>query len=121
METPKQDPLYILRDLEQVKVIADPLRVRILDCFASEPRTTKQVAELIDEKPTRLYHHVDALERVGLIRLTQTRQNRGHSHGGTRADARGITIPGGFSSQTREIGEVLRIQFTIQIHQCSHR
>ena len=39
--------------------------------------TTKQVAEALGEKPTRLYHHVDKLEKVGLIRLTHTRQNRG--------------------------------------------
>ena len=31
----------------------------------------------LGEKPTKLYHHVDALERVGLIELTRTRQNRG--------------------------------------------
>jgi hypothetical protein len=35
------------------------------------------VAEVLREKPTKLYHHVEALERVGLIRLTETRPNRG--------------------------------------------
>jgi hypothetical protein len=58
-------------------VLADALRVRILEAFCLEERTTKQVAALLGEKPTRLYHHVEALERVGLIRLTRTRQNRG--------------------------------------------
>ena len=37
----------------------------------------KQVADFLGEKPTKLYHHVDALERVGLIALSRTRQNRG--------------------------------------------
>jgi DNA-binding transcriptional ArsR family regulator len=60
-----------------VKVLADALRVRILEAFCLEERTTKQVAEQLGEKPTRLYHHVEALERVGLIRRTRTRQNRG--------------------------------------------
>ncbi len=66
----------VLTELEQIKVLADPLRIRILEELAEE-RTTKQVADRIGEKPTRLYHHVDALERVGLIELTRTRQNRG--------------------------------------------
>jgi DNA-binding transcriptional ArsR family regulator len=105
METPKQDPLYVLRDLEQVKVIADPLRVKILDCFASEPRTTKQVAELIGEKPTRLYHHVDALERVGLIRLTQTRQNRGTVEKYYLAVARMFQVEPGLFSAAEAPGE----------------
>jgi DNA-binding transcriptional ArsR family regulator len=72
---PEQEA-YTLSDLEQIKVLADPLRIRILEAFSQE-RTTKQVAELLGEKPTKLYHHVDALERVGLIRLSRTRQNRG--------------------------------------------
>ena len=66
----------VLTELEQIKVLADPLRIRILEELLEE-RTTKQVAERIGEKPTKLYHHVDALERVGLIELTRTRQNRG--------------------------------------------
>ncbi len=66
-----------LSDLEQVKVLADPLRLRILEELAAAERTTKQVAERLGEKPTKLYHHVEALERVGLIRLARTRQNRG--------------------------------------------
>jgi len=69
--------VFTLTDLEQVKVLADPLRLRILESFCIDEQTTKQVAESLGEKPTRLYHHVEALERVGLIRLTRTRQNRG--------------------------------------------
>ncbi len=59
-----------------MKVLADPLRIRILELFCEE-RTTKQVAGILDQPPTRLYHHVSALERVGLIRLARTQQRRG--------------------------------------------
>jgi DNA-binding transcriptional ArsR family regulator len=71
-----QQEAYTLKDLDQIKVLADPLRIRILEAFCQE-RTTKQVADLLGEKPTKLYHHVDTLERVGLIALSRTRQNRG--------------------------------------------
>lgn len=71
-----QQEAYTLESLDQIKVLADPLRIRVLEAFCEE-RTTKQVAELLGEKPTKLYHHVDALERVGLIALARTRQNRG--------------------------------------------
>jgi len=74
---PEQSAVYTMTDLEQIKVVADPLRLRILEALCRNERTTKQVAQEIDEKPTRLYHHVEALERVGLIRRTRTRQNRG--------------------------------------------
>lgn len=57
--------------------MAHPLRLRMLELFAEEPRTTKKVAEVLGLPPTRLYHHVAALERAGLLRLRKTRQNRG--------------------------------------------
>src|SRR5262245_336642 len=72
---PQAEP-YTLKNLDQIKVLADPLRIRVLEGFCEE-RTTKQVAEFLGEKVTKLYHHVDALERVGLIKLSRTRQNRG--------------------------------------------
>jgi DNA-binding transcriptional ArsR family regulator len=63
--------------LEQMRALSHPLRVRLLELFAECPRTTKQAAEALGEAPTKLYHHVAALERAGLVRLRETRQNRG--------------------------------------------
>jgi DNA-binding transcriptional ArsR family regulator len=63
--------------LDQVRALSHPLRLRLLELFAHQPRTAKQAAEVMGEPPTRLYHHVAALERAGLIRLRETRQNRG--------------------------------------------
>jgi DNA-binding transcriptional ArsR family regulator len=68
---------YTVTELGQIRALADPLRLRILGELSGVPRTTKQVAERLGEKPTKLYHHVEALARVGLIRLTGTRPNRG--------------------------------------------
>jgi DNA-binding transcriptional ArsR family regulator len=49
----------------------------MLGAFAAEERTTRQVAEILGEKPTRLYHHLKSLAAAGLIRKTRTRRNRG--------------------------------------------
>ena len=77
-ESTDQLESFHISDLDQVKALAHPLRMRIIETLAGpEPMTTKQVAEALGEKPTRLYHHVDMLQKVGLIRLTHTRQNRG--------------------------------------------
>lgn len=66
-----------VKTLEQIKVMAHPLRMRLLEAFSHKPITTKQVAALLAEPPTKLYHHVDALERVGLIKLVRTSKKRG--------------------------------------------
>jgi DNA-binding transcriptional ArsR family regulator len=64
-------------NVAELRALAHPLRLRILERFAEAPRTTKQVADLLGQPPTRLYHHVAALERAGLLRLKETRKNRG--------------------------------------------
>jgi DNA-binding transcriptional ArsR family regulator len=94
----EQADVYTISTLEQVKVVADPLRVRILETIVLEPRTTKQIAELLGEKPTRLYHHVDALADAGLIRLVDTRPVRGTTEKYYQAVARSFrTDPDLFS------------------------
>jgi DNA-binding transcriptional ArsR family regulator len=77
----KQVPLphgtQTLGDLQQIRALAHPLRLRILGVLVREPHTTKQVADLLGENHTKLYHHVQELERAKVIRLTETRPKRG--------------------------------------------
>jgi DNA-binding transcriptional ArsR family regulator len=67
----------ILKNLEQIKVMAHPLRMQLLEAFSHKLMTTKQVAQLLGKQPTKLYHHVDSLKRVGLIKLVKTQKKRG--------------------------------------------
>lgn len=67
----------VLRRLQQIKVLADPLRLRIFEALIETARTPKQVADLLGRKPTGLYHHVRALESAGLVRQTESRKKRG--------------------------------------------
>ena len=65
------------RATQQLRALAHPLRLRLLEAFAQGRRTTMQVATQMGEPPTRLYHHVNALERAGILKLVDTRQVRG--------------------------------------------
>lgn len=73
----RQGHLARITDLRQLRAIANPLRIRMLQLFAQGPLTTKQVADRLGEKPTRLYNHARALEQAGLVRLVRTARNRG--------------------------------------------
>jgi DNA-binding transcriptional ArsR family regulator len=64
---------------QQLRALAHPLRLRLIESFAEGPRTTMQVASRLGEPPTRLYHHVNALERAGILKLVETRAVRGAS------------------------------------------
>ena len=67
----------LLRDIRQVKVLAHPLRMRIIEALRTREGSPKQVADVLGTKPTRLYHHFAALEQAKLIELAGTRQRRG--------------------------------------------
>lgn len=60
-----------------MRALAHPLRLRLVELFAEGPRTTKQAALALGLPPTRLYHHVHALERAGVLQLRETRRKRG--------------------------------------------
>lgn len=79
--------------LAEMRALAHPLRLRIMELFAEQPRTTKEVAALLGQPPTRLYHHVAALERAGLLRLTETRKKRGTVERWYEAAARTLHTP----------------------------
>jgi len=65
------------RATQELRALAHPLRLRLVEEFAGGARTTMQVAAAMGEPPTRLYHHVNALERAGILKLARTRQVRG--------------------------------------------
>lgn len=68
----------IISDLETLKVISDPLRVQILEHIglASDSGilvTVKQLSDNLGVPPTKLYYHVNLLEKHDLIRVVETR------------------------------------------------
>ena len=66
-----------IRDLEQVRLLSDPLKLQLIQAFAQDAKTTKAVAEELGHSVTRLYRHVDALHEAGLLEITSERQKRG--------------------------------------------
>jgi DNA-binding transcriptional ArsR family regulator len=66
-----------IKDLEQVRLLSDPFKLQLMQCFAEEPMTTKQVAAALGESVTKLYRHVDALFDAGLLEIIEEKQKRG--------------------------------------------
>lgn len=68
---------YLVKRLEQAKLLTDPFKLKLLERFSGEPVTTKQVADRMGEKAPRLYRHVDALVEEGLLKLVEEKPKRG--------------------------------------------
>ncbi|MBU2676381.1 MAG: hypothetical protein KJP16_04805 [Gammaproteobacteria bacterium] len=78
MATPKKTKeVFKIRDLEQVRLLSDPLKLQLLQSFAEGAKTTKQVAGELGESITKLYRHVDALHAAGLLVVASEQQKRG--------------------------------------------
>jgi DNA-binding transcriptional ArsR family regulator len=84
--------LHKLTTLAQVRAISAPLRQRILEKLIEQTMTAKQVAVALGENPTKLYHHVQVLEALGLIELVRTEQKRGTTEKYYHAIAESYTI-----------------------------
>lgn len=57
----------------EAKAASNPLRIRILRLCAVEPRTNRELAELLDRDPSTILHHTRILEEVGFVEALPTR------------------------------------------------
>lgn len=63
---------------EQAKVLAHPLRLQIIALFDDAvPRTSKQLADLLELPPAKVHYHVRELSRASLLELVETKEKGG--------------------------------------------
>ncbi|MCS7070356.1 MAG: helix-turn-helix domain-containing protein, partial [Anaerolinea sp.] len=60
-----------------LKIYFDPLRQRILHQIADQARSIQEIATALEIPFTRLYYHINLLEKHGLIRLVDVRPGPG--------------------------------------------
>lgn len=65
------DPLSIT--IEQQKLLASALRIKLLHTLKETPRTVKQVADLLGETPGNIHYHIKRLEAGNLLELVETK------------------------------------------------
>lgn len=68
---------YDITTLEQLRAISDILRVRIIDSLKDKPMTVTQLADVMGIAPAKVHYHVRELEKVGLLKLVETREKGG--------------------------------------------
>ena len=68
---------YEIENIEQLRAVADLLRLRIIDVLQKQPMTVTQLGEMLGEAPAKMHYHVRELEKVGLLKLVETREKGG--------------------------------------------
>jgi len=72
MEPYKPAQVHIIKDLDAAKAISDPLRLQIIEVMIPAPLTVSQIAAKLGLAQSKLYYHVNTLEKYGLIQLVDT-------------------------------------------------
>src|SRR4051812_39819474 len=112
------DP-FVIADVEALKAIADPLRLRILLTAAEESRTAKELAGQLEVPQTRLYYHLGLLEKAGLLRVASTRIVSGIEERRYEATAKNWTIAPELASEISKTG-VLKAGFDMVRAELEH-
>jgi DNA-binding transcriptional ArsR family regulator len=79
---------FTLSRLDQVRALADPLRLRLVEALVARELPVAGLAKALDAPATRLYHHVDLLHEAELIEITRRVKRRGGEERYYRAVAR---------------------------------
>jgi DNA-binding transcriptional ArsR family regulator len=100
--SPSQPPIPDAEQVEILKALAAPTRLRImyaLEVGDTEPRvmSVKELAEELGEPQTRLYRHVKVLESAGLIEVAATRMVSGILEQRYRATGRDLVLGPGIA------------------------
>jgi DNA-binding transcriptional ArsR family regulator len=85
--------VYNLESIEQMRAMADELRIRVVELLTHQPMTVTQLGEVLGVAPAKVHYHVRELERVGLLRLSFTREKSGILEKYYIAVAKNFTIP----------------------------
>jgi DNA-binding transcriptional ArsR family regulator len=85
----------IIEDLEQLRLLSDPLKLSLIQAFGEVEGTVAAAAAKLGEPQTKLYRHVDALLDAGLIEVTRERPKRGTVERWFRTVARRFEVADG--------------------------
>jgi len=68
---------YEIESVEQLRAVADLLRIRIIELLEKRAMTVTQLGDELGLAPAKVHYHVRELERVGLLKLVETREKGG--------------------------------------------
>lgn len=68
-------PVVFINDPEEIKLVADETRMKMLELLGGEEMTSNELAEALDVSQQLAYHHVKKLVDAGLAEIARTEQS----------------------------------------------
>ncbi len=85
-----QQSIFILETYEQLKVISDPLRTKMLIHLVEQPHTGQMLAQELNLSRAKVLYHLRELEKYGIIQLVRKEERGGNILKFYQAVARGF-------------------------------
>lgn len=86
----EQQSIFILETYEQLKVISDPLRTKMLIYLVEQPHTGQMLAQELNLSRAKVLYHLRELEKYGIIQLVRKEERAGNVLKFYQAVARGF-------------------------------
>lgn len=65
--------LKMIKELDALKALADPLRNQIMEILYQKPLNVSQIADRLGVTPSKLYYHMNQLEEHGFVQVVDTK------------------------------------------------
>lgn len=85
-----QQSIFILETYEQLRVISDPLRTKMLIYLVEQPHTGQMLAQELNLSRAKVLYHLRELEKYGIIQLVRKEERGGNILKFYQAVARGF-------------------------------
>ncbi len=108
-----ENQMRVLSDPEVLRLIADPLRLRILELLRRAPHTVTELADLLGMARTRLYYHVRLLESHDLVAVAETHVVAGITEKRYRVTAYRLTVDRALIDGSGRGGEPLDVLLSV--------
>lgn len=98
--------IYIIKDLDQLKALSDPFRVRLMFKLIERPYTGQQLSEIFELSRARIHYHLKELEKLGLAEIVKTEEKNGIIQKFYQSVATGFYPHSSLFPHTKEISDM---------------
>ena len=64
--------VHILNSLEEINIVSDPIRLKILMTLGTSPKTAQDLSDVLDVSRSKIHYHLKILEKNNIIEVVDT-------------------------------------------------
>ena len=64
--------VHILNSLEEINIVSDPIRLKIIMTLGATPKTAQDLSDAIGVSRSKIHYHLRILEQNGIIEVADT-------------------------------------------------